>query len=80
MNGYKEIKDIISHIDEFYNEYDLRESLQEILFVCEANLNKANEEDKLKNKIQDLENNIELLVNNLSEKNRELISNTKSEN
>lgn len=36
--GYEQIKDIILHIDEFHKEADLREALQEILFVCEDNL------------------------------------------
>lgn len=40
MNGYQEIKDLISDIDEFHNEVELREILQQILFICE---------DKLKN-------------------------------
>lgn len=40
MNGYQEIKDLISDIDEFHNEAELREILQQILFICE---------DKLKN-------------------------------
>ena len=40
MSGYKKIKDLISDIDEFHNEAELREILQEILFICE---------DKIKN-------------------------------
>lgn len=40
MNGYQEIKDLILDIDEFHNEAELRETLQQILFICE---------DKLKN-------------------------------
>lgn len=40
MNGYQEIKDLISDIDEFHNEAELREILQQNLFICE---------DKLKN-------------------------------
>ena len=40
QNGYKEIKDVISHIDEFHKEADLRESLQEILGICEKELSK----------------------------------------
>lgn len=38
MEGYKEIKELISDIDEFHNEAELREILQEILFICEDNL------------------------------------------
>ena len=40
-------------------------------------LNNASE---LRTKIKDLENNIELLVNNLSDKNKELISDYQSQN
>lgn len=36
--GYKKIKDLISYIDEYHNEAELREILQEILFICEENL------------------------------------------
>lgn len=38
MSGYQEIKDLISDIDEFHNEAELREILQQILFICESNL------------------------------------------
>lgn len=38
--GYQKIKDLISDIDEFYNEAELREILQEILFICNDNINK----------------------------------------
>ena len=31
MNGYQEIKDLISDIDEFHNEAELREILQEFI-------------------------------------------------
>ena len=40
MNGYQKIKDLISDIDEFHNEAKLREILQEILFICDENINK----------------------------------------
>ena len=36
--GYQEIKNLISDIDEFHTEAELREILQEILFICEDNL------------------------------------------
>lgn len=39
-----------------------------------------NNSAELRAKIVDLENNIELLVNNLSDKNKELISDSKSQN
>lgn len=38
MSGYKKIKALISDIDEFHNEAELREILQEILFICEDNI------------------------------------------
>lgn len=38
MKGYKEIKELISDIDEFHNEAELREILQQILFICEDNI------------------------------------------
>lgn len=40
MNGYQKIKDLISDIDEFHNEAELREILQQILFICEDNIKK----------------------------------------
>ena len=36
--GYQKIKDLISDIDEYHNEAELRETLQEILLICEENL------------------------------------------
>lgn len=36
--GYQEIKNLISDIDEFHNEAELREILQQILFIYEDNL------------------------------------------
>ena len=38
MKGYQDIKDLISDIDEFHNEAELREIWQEILFICEDNI------------------------------------------
>jgi len=38
--GYEKIKGIISDIDEYHNEAELREILQEILFICEENIKK----------------------------------------
>ena len=38
MKGYQDIKDLISDIDKFHNEAELREILQEILFICEDNI------------------------------------------
>ena len=61
-------KDKISYRDNFIKDYQKE---HEIL------LNNAS---KLRAKIVDLENNIELLTNNLSNKNKELISDDQSEN
>ena len=38
--GYEKIKELISDIDEYHNEAELREILQQILFICEDNLKK----------------------------------------
>lgn len=46
MNGYQEIKDLISDIDEFHNEAELREILQQILFICEDKLKNEPSTDK----------------------------------
>lgn len=44
--GYEEIKNLISDIDEFHNEAELRETLQQILFICEDNIQKNKELSK----------------------------------
>ena len=46
----------------------------------EENVILQNNSAELRAKITDLENNIELLVNNLSDENKELISDSESEN
>lgn len=38
--GYKKIKELISDIDAYHNEAELREILQEILIICEENIEK----------------------------------------
>lgn len=38
MSGYQEIKSLISDIDRYHNESELREILQQILFICEDNI------------------------------------------
>ena len=38
--GYEKIKELISDIDEYHNEAELRETLQQILFICEENIKK----------------------------------------
>lgn len=48
--GYEEIKDIISHIDEFYTEAELREEIQEILFICEKNIKELSTDGESENR------------------------------
>lgn len=51
VKGYQKIKDLISDIDEFRNEAELRETLQEILFICEDNLkNEPSTSDQTENR------------------------------
>lgn len=52
MNGYQKIKDLISDIDEFHNEAELREILQEILFVCDENININKKEPSISNQTE----------------------------
>lgn len=58
-------------------EKQLKETKNEYEEQAEILLDSASE---LRAKIADLENNIELLVNNLSDKNKELISDYQSQN
>nr|DAS23406.1 MAG TPA: Protein of unknown function (DUF1043) [Caudoviricetes sp.] len=58
-------------------EKQLKETKNEYEEQAEILLDNASE---YRTKIVDLENNIELLVNNLSDENKELISDSKSEN
>ena len=43
--GYEKIKELISDIDEYHNEAELREILQQILFICEENIKKETSTD-----------------------------------
>ncbi len=45
--GYQKIIGIISDIDEFYNNAELREILQQILFICDANINEEAKQFRL---------------------------------
>lgn len=56
MNGYQEIKDLISDIDEFHNEAELREILQQILFICEEELKPIDYNKVMKNVANFFEN------------------------
>ncbi len=42
LTGYEKIKNLILEIDEYSNEYELREYLQIILFECEEHIKKKN--------------------------------------
>lgn len=48
--GYKKIKELISDVDEFHNEAELREILQEILFICEENLKEPSNSEQTENR------------------------------
>ena len=48
--GYEKIKELISDIDEFHNEAELRETLQQILFICEDNIEKLSTSDQTVNR------------------------------
>ena len=68
----------ITHFKRANNfEKQLKETKNEYEEQAEILLDNASE---YRTKIVDLENNIELLVNNLSDENKELISDGKSEN
>ncbi len=43
MKGYEEIQALILDIDKYHNEAELREILQQILFICEDNIKTKNE-------------------------------------
>ena len=47
--GYQQIKELILDIDEFHNEAELREILQQILFICEDELKPINYNKVMKN-------------------------------
>ena len=36
--GYQKIKELISDVDQYHNEAELREILQQILFICDENI------------------------------------------
>lgn len=38
--GYEKIKELISDIDVYHSESELREILQQIYFICEENIEK----------------------------------------
>lgn len=48
--GYKKIKQLIVKIDASYDEAQLRETLQDILFICEENINEPSTSDETENR------------------------------
>lgn len=48
--GYKKIKGLISDVDQYHNEVELREILQEILFICEENLKEPSNSEQTENR------------------------------
>ncbi|MCI8655455.1 MAG: hypothetical protein HFJ48_06290 [Clostridia bacterium] len=48
--GYEKIKELIADVDEFHREHELREKLQQILFICEENLKEPSTSDQAKNR------------------------------
>ena len=56
--GYQKIKALISDIDEFHNEAELREILQQILFICEEELKPIDYNKVMKNVADFFENEI----------------------
>lgn len=71
----KTLKKTINNLEKELNEKDV--ALKEYQKEHEILLNNASE---LRAKMVDLESNIELLVNNLSDENKELISDYQSQN
>ena len=49
--GYEQIEEIISDIDEYYTETDLREDLQQIYFICMENTKGKHMSENNKNSI-----------------------------
>lgn len=71
----KTLKNTINNLEQELKEEKTRNEIyQKDMVILLKN------SEKQRKKIKDLENNIELLVNNLSEKNKELISDDQSEN
>ena len=56
--GYQKIKALISDIDEVHNEAELREILQQILFICEEELKPIDYNKVMKNVADFFENEI----------------------
>ena len=48
--GYEKIKELISDINAYHNEAQLRELLQQIYFICEENINEPSNSDQTENR------------------------------
>lgn len=75
--GYEKIKELISDIDAYHSEAELREILQQIYFICEENIGRSNQmlendETLTKNTIIGQANIINELSDKLRDKDGEL--------
>ena len=48
--GYEKIKELISDVDQFHNEAELRAILQQILFICDENIKEPSTSDQTENR------------------------------
>lgn len=69
--GYEQIEEIISDIDEYYTETDLREDLQEIYFICKENTKGKHMSENNKNSISKTIIEQAEVITNLSNKLKE---------
>lgn len=74
----KTINNLEENLDNANSRVENRDNL--INDLQEENVILLENSSELRSKIEDLENNIDLLINNLTEKNKELIYDSKSEN
>lgn len=69
--GYEQIEEIISDIDEYYTETDLREDLQQIYFICIGNTEGKHMSENNKNSISKTIIEQAEVITNLSNKLKE---------
>jgi len=74
----KTINNLEENLDNANSRFENRDNL--INDLQEENVILLENSSELRSKIEDLENNIEILTNNLTEKNKELISDYQSQN
>ena len=74
----KTINNLEENLDNANSRVENRDNL--INDLQEENVILLENSSELRSKIEDLENNIDLLINNLTEKNKELISDHQSQN